>query len=140
MKSSARSGDLVSGTWKLNLRTSKFAGLAAPKSLTVVLEVSGDQEKSTTEGVSGTGRRIFSQHLAKYNSQDYPIGGSTPDHTIALRRIDALTSERVDKRGGIVVETRTRKLSPDGKSLTVTVGAAQPGAQPIKHILVFDKQ
>jgi len=60
--------------------------------------------------------------------------------TVSLKRIDANSSVRTDKKGGKVVQTLTRKMSSDGKSFTVTVKGTNPQGQPINHELVFTKQ
>ncbi len=45
---------------------------------------------------------------------------------MSLKRIDAHTTEHIDKKSGKVVMTFTRKVSRDGKTLKVTVTGTNP--------------
>jgi len=128
------------GTWKLNVAKSKYSGAPAPKSLTVKFEPAGKGVKLTTEGVSADGKPSATEYTADYDGKDVPIKGSPAADMISLRRIDALTTERTDKKAGKVVQTLTRAIAKDGKSFTVTVKGTNPKGEPINHLLVFEKQ
>ena len=135
-----QAADPVIGTWKLDVAKSKFSPGPAPKSLTVKFEAAGKGVKLTTDGVGADGQPTHTEYTAAYDGKDYPLIGSPVADTVSLKRIDASTSERTDKKGGKVVQTLTRKMSKGGKSFTVTVKGTNPQGQPVNNVLVFAKQ
>jgi len=136
----AQAGNLGIGTWKLNLGKSKYSPGPAPKSLTAKFEPAGKGQKVTTEGVSADGKPIAGEHTGNFDGKDNPLKGSPVADTASLRRIDALTTERTDKKAGKVVQTLTRTIAKDGKSFTLAIKGTNPKGEPINHMLVFDKQ
>lgn len=60
--------------------------------------------------------------------------------TVSLRRIDANTTERTDKKAGKVVQTLTRVVAKDGKTFTTTVKGTNAKGEPINNLLLFEKQ
>lgn len=128
------------GSWKLNVAKSKYSPGPAPKSLTVKFEPAGKGVKLTTEGVSADGKPTATEYTANYDGKDVPLKGSPVADTVSLRRIDALTTERTDKKAGKVVQTLKREIAKDGKSFTVTVKGTTAKGEPINHMLVFEKQ
>jgi hypothetical protein len=137
---SAQSSDARIGTWKLNVAKSKYSPGPAPKSLTVKVEASGQGEKVTTEGVNAAGTATMTQYTANFDGKDYPITGSQNVDTVSLKRIDARTTERTDKKGDKVVLTRTRVVSQDGKTMTVTEKGTNAQGQAVDNVVVFEKQ
>jgi hypothetical protein len=71
----------------------------------------------------------------KLDGKDYPNEGSGSSSSV--RRVDEHTLEMTDKRGGKVIDTRQIKVSPDGKTLTMTVHA--PGREK-PNVMVFDRE
>jgi hypothetical protein len=136
----AQAADPIFGTWKLDLAKSKYNPGPPPKSLTAKFEAAGKGVKLTTDGVGADGQPTHTEYTADYDGKDYPLIGSPMADTVSLKRIDASTSERTDKKGGKVVQTLTRKMSSDGKSFTVAVKGTNPQGQPVNHMLVFMKQ
>jgi hypothetical protein len=128
------------GTWKLNLAKSKYSPGPAPQSLTVKVEPSGQGEKGTADFVNADGTRTTTQYTANYDGKDYPITGSQIADTVSLKRIDARTTERTDKKGGTVAQTLRRVVSQDGKTMTVTVKGTNAQGQAVNNVVVFDKQ
>ena len=63
------------------------------------IEAAGEGEKATTEGVNAAGTATKTEYTAQYDGKDYPITGSQTADTVALKRIDARTIERTDKKG-----------------------------------------
>src|SRR5262245_51755831 len=136
----AQAADPIIGTWKLDAAKSKYSPGPPPKSLTAKFESAGKGIKLTTDGVGADGQPTHTEYTADYDGKDYPLIGSPVADTVSLKRIDANSSVRTDKKGGKVVQTLTRKMSSDGKSFTVTVKGTNPQGQPINHELVFTKQ
>jgi len=128
------------GTWKLNVEKSKFSPGPAPKSLIAKFEPAGKGVMLTTEGVGADGKPTATEYTANYDGKDYPLKGSPVADTVSLRRIDALTTERTDKKAGKVVQTLKRVIAKDGKTFTVAVKGVSPKGDPVNNMLVFEKQ
>jgi hypothetical protein len=96
---SAQASDARIGTWKLNVEKSKYSPGPAPQSQTLKVEAAGEGEKATTEGVNAAGTPTMTQYTANYDGKDYPLTGSQNADTVSLKRIDARTTERTDKKG-----------------------------------------
>ena len=60
--------------------------------------------------------------------------------TTSLKRINATTVERPDKKGGKVVGTITRVVSADGKSLTLNQKGTNAQGRAFSDVVVLDKQ
>jgi hypothetical protein len=68
------------------------------------------------------------------------LTGSPTADTVSLKRIDARTTERIDKKGGKVVTTLKRVVSQDSKTMTVTTKGTNPEGQATNNVIVFEKQ
>jgi len=137
---SAQAGDPRMGTWKLNVAKSKYSPGPAPRSVTLKVEPSGQGEKVTAEFVNADGTRTTSQYTANFDGKDRPLTGSAVADTVSLKRIDARTTDRTDKKGGKVVQTLKRVVSQNGKTMTVTVKGTNAQGQAVNNVVVFDKQ
>lgn len=111
-----------------------------PKSQTLTIEPSGQSEKVTSETTGADGARVVAVYTAAYDGKDYPLTGSNVADTVSLKRTDARTSERTDKKAGKVVQTLTRVVSADGKTMTVTIKGTNAQSQPMNNVVVFEKQ
>jgi hypothetical protein len=137
---SAQASDPRIGTWKLNGAKSKYSPGPAPQSLTVKVESAGLGEKVTAEFVNADGTRTTTQYTATFDGKDYPLTGSQIADTVSLKRIDARTTERTDKKGDKVAQTLKRVVSQDGKTMTVTTKGTNAQGQAVNNVVVFDKQ
>ncbi len=137
---SAQAANPRIGTWQLNLAKSKYSPGPAPKSQTLKIEGSGQEEKVTSEITDAAGARIETGYTASYDGKDYPLKGSAVADTVSLKRINGRTSERVDKKAGKPVLTYTRVVSQDGKTMTVTIKGINPQGKPMTNVVVFEKQ
>jgi hypothetical protein len=136
---SAQAADPASGTWELNLAKSKFSPGPAPKSLTRTYEVTGGVIKYSLNGTDADGKPTSMQYTAKSDGKDYPVTGSKDFDAISLRQVDASTMEATLKKGGKAVQTSTRVLSKDGKTLTLTTKGTNAKGQKVDNLMVFDK-
>ena len=116
-RSSAQSDIQGVGTWKLNVAKSKLGPGPAPRSVTSTIEALGESTRMTGVRIGADGIRTEASYTAKVDGKDYPIKGSANADTVSLKRIDARTIERTDKRAGKVIETSTSVFSEDGKAL-----------------------
>ena len=137
---SAQASNPRFGTWKLNVAKSKYDPGPAPQSVTMKIEAAGEGEKSTTEGVNATGAPTKTEYTAQYDGKDYAMTGSQNADMVSLKRIDARTLERTDKKGEKVVLTSTRVVSEDGKTMTVTTTGTNAQGQAMNNVTVWEKQ
>jgi len=140
MRLSAQATDPASGTWELNLAKSKFSPGPPPKSQTRRFEVTGADVKYTLKGIDAEGKPTLVQYTAKYDGKDYPVSGSQDFDAISLKRVDAGTAQATLKKGGKVIQTATRVVSKDGKTLTLTTIGTNAKGQAVNNVLVFDKR
>src|SRR5262249_13387258 len=78
----------------------------------------------TQEGSNDTG--VFrTEYQALFDGKDVPFKGGALD-TVSLKKIDDHTFEQTGKIKGQAVATSTFKVSPDGKTLTVTAKGKIP--------------
>jgi hypothetical protein len=133
-------GESGMGTWKLNVAKSKYSPGPAPKSLTAKFEPAGKGVKATTEGVGADGKPTATEYTANWDGKDVALKGSAVADMTSLRRVDANTTVRTDKKDGKVVQTLTRAIAKDGKSFTVAVKGTNAKGEPINHMLLFEKQ
>ena len=137
---SAQSKNPGMGTFKLNVEKSKYSPGPAPKSLTVKLEPVGKGVKVTTDGISADGKPFATEFTANYDGKDYPVKGSQAVDTVSLKRINALTNTRTDKKGGKAVATHKRVVAKDGKTWSVDIKGKNPKGEPFNNHLVFERQ
>jgi hypothetical protein len=138
---SAQAKDPRVGTWMLNLAKSKYSPGPAPQSQTLTVEAVGNGEKVTSEVVAADGKRTTTTYTANFDGKDYPLTGSALGaDKVSLKRINARTTERTDKKDGKVMVHITRVVSPDGKMMTATVKGTNAEGQAVNNVVVFEKQ
>jgi len=137
---SAAAADQQSGTWKMNPAKSKYSPGPAPKSVTVKIDSDADNIKLSSDGIDAAGNPTHVEFTAKYDGQDYPITGVPNADTIALKRIDASTTESTAKKAGQVVMTVRSVVSKDGKTRTSTFKGTDAQGQDVNNVVVYDKQ
>ena len=110
------------GTWLLDADQSKFVPGPVPQDRTMIFK---EEKDGAQRHLTKTPNLFLSatddiDYTAKFDGKDYPITGTGLD-TVSLKRIDSHTIERTGKVRGKVTETCTMKVSPDGKTLTLTI-------------------
>jgi hypothetical protein len=129
------------GTWKVSLAKSKYNARTAPRSEVRTYVMQGDAVKLTVNGVAADGSRVAWGYTARLDGKDYPITGSGPAgaDAIAATQANASTVEATMKKGGKAIETATRTVSSDGKTMTVTAYKVGDRTTPL-FVTVYDKQ
>jgi len=95
----------------------------------------------TSDFDNADGTHTSTQYTANFDGKDYSLTGSTLGaDKISLKRVDARTTIRTDKKGDKVVQTLTRVVSQDGKTMTVTTKGTNAQGQPMNNVAVFEKQ
>jgi hypothetical protein len=139
-QATAQAADSVVGTWTLNVAKSTYSPGPPPKSLSVKFEAAGDGIKSTADTIAADGSSTHTEYTANYDGKDAPLKGMKDADTVSLKRIDANSSVRTDKKAGKVVRTYTRKLSADGKTMTTTITGTDEQGRTINNTVVLDRQ
>ena len=100
---------------------------------------------------TGNGRLDFIQVAAKSDGRDYPqyqsvplaelqISGTPTQFTYSEKVTGENSAEVIAKLDGRVVNKGTRRISQDGKTMTLKVAAVLPDGQEIPIVLVFKKR
>lgn len=127
------------GNWKLNLAKSKYASGSAPKSGNVVIAPSGKGYRLTATVVLTDGKTQTIEYTSMYDGTSAAVTG-TPDYdsVVIKRTSDGTSGER--KKAGKVVQTFTRTISADGKTMTATAKGTNAAGQKVDNVQVFDRQ
>jgi hypothetical protein len=130
----------LEGTWKLDAAKSKFSPGPAPKSMTVTYSVVGsDGMKIVVDIAPVDGAAQHWEMTPHYDGKEYPVTGNPTADTISIKKVDDRTGESTFKKGGKVTSTNVRKLSEDGKVLTITSTGTTLDGKPRKDEQVFQK-
>ena len=104
------------------------------------IQPSGQGEHVRSEALNTNGTRVITEYTAAYDGTDYPIKGSPVANTVSLKRLDARTTERFDKKDGHIMLVYRRVVSDDGKTMTVTINGVDAKGQQVSNVVVFEKQ
>lgn len=126
------------GTWKLNESKSKF-GEGAGKTLMVVWEKAGDQEKCTVDGLDADGKKVHTVWTGKLDGKDYPITGDATSDTRSFNLRSDNTIEMVSKKDGKTVGEGSIVVSADGKTRTVTNTMTNAKGEKVTTSQAYDK-
>ena len=141
VSSYAQSSEPWIGTWKVNLEKSTFSpGPKPTEPATVKMEPAPNGMKTTIDAVDAQGQKTHTETVAAFDGKDYPVKGPNPDATSTLKKIDARTFENQGKVSGKPTVTTRVAISPDGKMLTATQTGTNAQGQPVKNVIVAEKQ
>jgi hypothetical protein len=125
------------GRWVLDRARSEFSS-APPEKRVTVFELTPAGIRHLTDTVVANGSTDRVEYTAKYDGKDVQIQNSFL-WTVSLKRIDARTIERSGKVMGMVVETSTRTVSPDGQTLTIKTDGTN-GGNDYSSVQVFTRE
>jgi hypothetical protein len=132
----AQTKDPLIGNWILDGTKSTFdPGPPPVGTRTMTFSAVENGFKHSTKTIGGF-QDVNIEYTAKYDGKDYAMDPESPLEAVSLKRIDANTVERTGKIRGKAVETMTIKVSPDGKTLTVTTKGSYQG-QDYSSVQVF---
>jgi hypothetical protein len=126
------------GTWKLNESKSKF-GEGSGKTLMVVWEKAGGQEKCTVDGVDADGKKFHTVWTGKLDGKDYPITGDATSDTRSFDLRSDSTIEMVSKKDGKTVGEGSIVVAADGKTRTVTNTMTNAKGEKVTTSQAYDK-
>ncbi|HEY6927961.1 MAG TPA: hypothetical protein VI653_31075 [Steroidobacteraceae bacterium] len=130
----------LEGTWLLDVGRSRFLPMPGPKGQMRTYALADGAEKMTSRGISGEGKPTFVHYEARYDGKDYDIIGSKGGNKISLERLDRLTTQSTQKRGGKPVIVATRRVSDDAKTLTVETHGTLPDGSKLNATMVFQRK
>jgi hypothetical protein len=137
----AQSRDPSVGTWKLNVAKSKYEPGPAPMSeMRIYEQWETDGIKGTFNLVQKDGTRVPLGFAAHYDGKDYKFMGSLDFDTVALKRVDANTTDATLKKSGKVVQRTKVVVSNNGKVRTLTTTGTDAKGQKVNSVQVYDKQ
>jgi hypothetical protein len=116
------------GRWTLDRARSEFSGAPPERRVTIFELMPDGRMKHITETVVANGSTDRVEYSYKYDGNDNPIENSFLS-TVSVKRINARTNERTGKVRGEVVETSTRTVSADGKTLTISINGMNDGTE-----------
>ena len=130
----------VVGTWVLNVAKSSFTPGPGWRSQTRTYKLAPDGSVVIDwVGVGARGEPMHVNFESRLDGKDYPMNGSANYDTLNAVRVDALTVRSEEKRNGKVVGVAVRKLSPDGKVMTITDEGSNRKGEKFSQVLVLDR-
>lgn len=133
-------GDLGIGVWRFNPAKSTYESSQAPQSSIRRWDKDGEWAVFIHRGVDSKGREFHVTFRAKYDGQEYPVKGSSRYDRVTLKLVDERTVEQVFKKGEEAAVTVKRKISPDGKAMTIVAKGKNQDGKPFKNILVYERE
>lgn len=134
----AQAPDPVIGTWKLNVVKSKNDPGPPPTA-------GGNKYAAVSQGVrviglDANGKPTGPGFVCNYDGKDCPVPGNAVYDTVAWKRIDAYTLEGTRRKAGKVIQTFTRVIARDGKTMTIATQGVNEKGQSINNVAVLEKQ
>lgn len=111
-----------------------------PKSNTITITAAGNGIHVVAKGENAAGRPTGIDYTATYDGKDAPVKGAPAYDSVSVKRIDANSTEQIRKKEGKSVQTMTRKVSADGKTMTVTTRGKDESGHTINTVAVYDRQ
>jgi hypothetical protein len=136
----AAAPDPVIGTWQLNVSKSTFTPGPAFKSQVRTYSQSGQSIAVVIKTVHADGKETTTQVTYQLDGKDYPVTGNPDADSNSVKQVDSNTAKFTLKKAGKVVQTGTRTVSKDGKTLTVKSKGTSAKGEKFDDVLVLDKQ
>jgi len=130
----------IVGTWKLNVGKSTFTPGPGWRSQVRTYRATEGGASVSWTGVGANGETMHVSYDYTYDGKDYPMVGSANYDTVNAVPVDARTVRSEEKRDGKVVGIAMRKVSPDGKVLTITDEGTNRKGEKFSQVLVFERQ
>jgi len=130
-----------SGMWRLNLAKSQFSPGPSPRSQTLTYETVGQGFRATNEGIDAQGnptKSVFGVYF--YDGKSYPVTGVPDFDASSYKVVNQSAVEMIRTKAGKVLQTQTRVMSADGKTLTFRATGINAKGQQINNIAVYDKE
>lgn len=126
------------GAWKLNPAKSKYDPGPAPRSSMLTFSTDGAWVVVKTDTVDAAGKSSTTTNRFQRDGKEYPYQGSMGEK-IAVKTIDARTTESVVTLKGKPTVTTRSTVAADGKSMTRRITGMDPAGGKINHALVYER-
>jgi len=130
----------LAGTWKFNAAKSKYTGMPAPKEMTATYTMQGSGWNYAAKGVSATGEPITISFSYVKDGEEVKVTGSPAWDGIVIQNNAADKSSAKFMRQGKAVGNGTRRISADGKTMTLRSNVTLPDGKKATMLTVYDKQ
>jgi hypothetical protein len=138
----AQSSEPLVGVWNVDVFKSEYLTSQPPVRRVITFEAQGENlhftQETTNQGFN-ISETVKVEFTAKLDGKDYPIMNSGLD-TVALKKVDATTYQRIGKIKGMQTETATMKLSNRNKTMTITTKGTTDAGAEYARTEVFNKQ
>jgi len=111
-----------------------------PKANQITIVAVENGLKVSGQGTDAAGNPTSINYTVTYDGKDKPVTGSPDYDSTAGKRINASTTEQTRKKEGRMVQTQTREVSADGKTMTITTKGKDVHGTTILNVAVFEKQ
>jgi hypothetical protein len=129
------------GAWTLNVEKSTYDPGPAPYArATCTIEPWGDGVRMVYDMVRVRGGVTHLEWTGRFDGMDYPVQGVDEVLTNGYRQIDERTFEAVVKVDGQTTATSRVVFSPDGRTMTTETVGANPQAQRLRWVTVYEKR
>lgn len=131
----------LEGTWRANIAKSKYDPGPPPKTPnTIRWERVPGGWRFTTDGVNAEGQKTHTETIEKDDGSLAPVKGGQNPTMRGLKRIDDRTYEDRDTVDGKPTLTRRLVISPDGKTMTITMTGTNLQGQKVNNVVIYEKQ
>ncbi len=135
-------GSSFDGAWKLNSSLSTWSNGELPPnmSLTIRLNVNGDE--LTYKSVNDTNKEkpVGSSYTVKLDGRPYPFPGSTRYNQVAVRKIASDELEILELKDGDVIVGAIWLFSADGKHMKRWGVGKAPDGKSKAYVEYFEKE
>jgi hypothetical protein len=130
------------GTWKLNVKKSKFVPGPPRKSETRIVVTGPTGMNVSVDRVNGDGSTQEFEYTTNLDNKSYPITGQGPygADSIAANLTAPNTIQSTLTKGGKVVATATTVVSNDRRVLTITTKGTDASGKHFTNVGVYDRQ
>jgi hypothetical protein len=122
------------GTWKLNAAQSQYQPGPGPQSATVTMAPDGRFALKAVDPQGRPGQYSYTWSVGK----EVPVEGIA-EATVSTE-LRGHTADRTMKIADKIVQTAHAVVSPDGRTMTVTVNVPDTQGHPAQIVEIYDKQ
>jgi hypothetical protein len=136
----AWSADPFVGVWKVAIAKSLYRTGTPPKSMTVTIVESGDNEDTAVALVTADGAEISYRFTVPLKGGTGVVTKGAGFDAVSAKRIDAKTRETHFLQGAKEVRTVRTLIAKDGKTMNTTISGVDAQGKPVNANLVSEKQ
>lgn len=130
------------GTWKLNVKKSKFVPGPPRKNETRIVVTGPSGMRISVDRINGDGSTQQFEYTTNLDGKSYPITGQGPydADSISANLTAPNTIQSTLTKNGKVVATATTVVSGGGQVLTITTKGTDAQGERFSSVVIYDKQ